>query len=404
MDTHQPQSTSKNRMILTIICYLCYFFTATVIVIIGPLLTPIAKYFHNNNIGFAFTYVNVSMWFAFLVAGTLMRRFSIKSLLIIAIVICLLAAVISDISPSLATFKILMAAIGFSGGIFMAIGSYMIVHLYNDHKIRAMHVIFSDSFFSFGGVVIPILAAYLITANFSWYAIYSLLQITVVIILVLIFLSDFSIFSGIKLKTSDNKVSLKSWNFSLYCIAFSAFFFILGELILTGFAPTYFSKVLGWGTIQANQPLTYFWIAQCVGLLVSPLITKRVPLKFILPVFMTIAVIALGFLIYSPNTDSIIKAAIIFGIFNCYIYAAILAYGTFQLSNPPPTLITTILLFGTTGTALSTATGSYIYKHINITAVMHSVLLFYVICLVLIVLAVIFSKENKYENKANLGR
>lgn len=52
---------------------------------------------------------------------------------------------------------------GISGGFFMAVGSYMIVHMYNDHKVRAKNILFTDFFFSFGGVLTPIIASWLIT-------------------------------------------------------------------------------------------------------------------------------------------------------------------------------------------------------------------------------------------------
>ena len=389
-------SSFSNKLILTVICYLCYFFTANIIIITGPMIPVLAKYFHIEDIGFAFTYINVSMWLGIFVIGYLMKRFSLKSLLIFGIAIGFIASLLAHYNPSIFSFKILMTAIGFCGGLFMAISSYMIVHLYNDHKIRAMNVIFTDFFFSFGGALVPIFAAYLIDENCSWHTIYLLLQIIAVIILILVLISDFSEFNTNDTSSNDShKLSFKSWNFTLYCVAFSAFFFLLGELILTSYAPSYFQDILNWGIIESSKPISYFWTAQCVGLLLSPLITKKVPLRYILPSFMIIGTIALSCLIFMLDIHSSLIAAIIFGLFNCYIYAGLLAYGTFQIKNAPPTLITTILLFGTTGTALSTTTGAFIKEHLGLTVVMHSVIIFYVISLILIILAVLTSKENK---------
>jgi TsgA-like MFS transporter len=104
---------------------------------------------------------------------------------------------------------------------------------------------------------------------------------------------------------------------------------------------------------------------------------------------------AITCMLYIPDLDSVLKAAIIFGLFNCYIYAGLLAYGTFQIEPAPPTLITTILLFGTTGTALSTTTGAFINKYFGLASVMHAVVLFYIISFILVILAVTFSKERK---------
>ncbi|QIV95822.1 TsgA-like MFS transporter [Allofrancisella inopinata] len=386
----------KNKLLLTIICYLCYFYTANVVLVTGAVMRPLSEYFDDSNIGFAFTFINVSMWFAILIIGFLMNRFSIKLLLLVAVAIGIISSLLTSIFPSMFTLKILLTCVGITGGLFMAISSYMIVHIYSDHKIRAMNVIFTDFFFSFGGALVPIFAAYLITENFQWYTIYSILQITAIAILLLTVFSDFSILNrhttGIKSLNLNLNFSL--WNFSLYCIAFSAFLFLLAQITMTSYAQTYFQEVLGWGIIDANKPLSYFWTAQSIGLFISPLITRVVPLRLILPLFTFVGLIALSCIVYIPDINIVLKAAIIFGLFNCYIYAGLLAYGTFQMQNPPPTLITTILLFGTTGTALSTTTGAFINKFFGLTTVMHAVLIFYLISFILIVFAAIYSKEN----------
>lgn len=161
----------KNKLLITLICYLCYFYTANVVLVTGSVMQPLSKYFHDSDIGFAFTFINVAMWFAILVIGFLMTKFSIKLLLIAAVAIGVISSSITSIDPSMFTLKILLTSVGITGGLFMAIGSYMIVRIYNDHKVRAMNVIFTDFFFSFGGALTPIFAAYLITQNFQWYTI-----------------------------------------------------------------------------------------------------------------------------------------------------------------------------------------------------------------------------------------
>ncbi|ALB01409.1 transporter [Francisella persica ATCC VR-331] len=359
-------------------------------------MQPLSKYFHNSNIGFAFTFINVAMWFAILIIGILMNRFSIKLLLIAAVAIGIVSSLITTIIPSMFTLKILLTCVGITGGLFMAIASYMIVHMYNNHKIRAMNVIFTDFFFSFGGALIPIFTAYLITQHFEWYTIYLILQITAAITLVLVIFSDFTILNRHNIaKEIKQSLNFSTWNLSLYCIAFAVFLFLLAQITMTSYAQSYFQEILGWGTIDANKPLSYFWSAQCVGLFISPIITRFIPLKYILPTFMLVGLIALLCILYISNMDTIFKAAIFYGLFNCYIYAGLLAYGTFQMENAPPTLITTILLFGTTGTALSTTTGAFIKQYFGLTSVMHAIVIFYIISFILVILAVIFSKKQK---------
>ena len=377
--TIHNSSSLKNKLLITFICYLCYFYTANVILVTGAVMQPLLEYFHNSNVGFAFTFINVAMWFTILIIGILMNRFSIKLLLIAAVAIGIVSSLITTIILSMFTLKILLTCVGITGGL-----------------IRAMNVIFTDFFFSFGGALVPIFAAYLITQHFEWYTIYLILQITAVITLVLVIFSDFTTLNCHNIaKEIKPSLNFSTWNLSLYCVAFAAFLFLLAQIIMTSYAQSYFQEILGWGTIDANKPLSYFWTAQCVGLFISPIITRFIPLKYILSTFMLIGLIALSCILYIPNMDIVFKAAIIFGLFNCYIYAGLLAYGTFQMENAPPTLITTILLFGTTGTALSTTTGAFIKQYFGLTSVMHAVVIFYIISFILVILAVIFSKEQK---------
>jgi TsgA-like MFS transporter len=385
----------KNKLLITLICYLCYFYTANAVLVTGAVMKPLSVYFNDANIGFAFTFINVSMWFGIFLIGFLMNKFSIKILLKTAVIIGVASSLVTFFYPSMLTLKILFTCVGFTGGLFMAIASYMIVHIYNNHKIRAMNVIFTDFFFSFGGAVVPILATYLLLQNCEWYTIYLILQVIALVILVLVIVTDFSIVDKDISSPKHNNLSLSSWSFSLYCVAFAAFLFLLAQLTMTSYAQSYFQDVMKWGAIDANKPLAYFWSAQCVGLFLSPLITRYIPLRRILPLFMIVAIISLSIIVYVPNLDTVLKASIVFGLFNCYVYAGLLAYGTFQMENPPPTLITTILLFGTTGTALSTTFGAFINKYFGLSYVMHAVVIFYIISFLLIVLAVFYSRERE---------
>ncbi|MDE4953315.1 MFS transporter TsgA, partial [Francisella tularensis subsp. holarctica] len=65
-----------------------------------------------------------------------------------------------------------------------------------------------------------------------------------------------------------------------------------------------------------------------------------------------------------------------------YIFAGLLDFGTFQMENAPPTLIPSILLFGTTGTSLSTTTGAFINQYYGLTSVMHALVILYIISII----------------------
>ncbi len=224
------------------------------------------------------------MWqcgFAIFIIGFLMNKFAIKPLLIIAVIIGVASSLITFYYPSMLTLKILFTCVGFADGLFMAISSYMVVHIYHRHKIRAMNVIFTDFFFSFGGALVPILATYLIIHNFSWNAIYLLLQITAIGILILTFFADFFLYLTEIITLLRNTAH---YTFHLGTLVYTVllllpFLFLLAQLTMTSYAQSYFQDVLHWGAMDASKPLSYFWIAQCVGLFLSPLITYKNTIK-----------------------------------------------------------------------------------------------------------------------------
>ncbi|MDE5007375.1 transporter, partial [Francisella tularensis subsp. holarctica] len=48
-------------------CYLWYFYTANIVLVTGAVMQPLSEYFHISNIGFAFTFITVALWFAILI-------------------------------------------------------------------------------------------------------------------------------------------------------------------------------------------------------------------------------------------------------------------------------------------------------------------------------------------------
>ncbi|MDE4988684.1 MFS transporter TsgA, partial [Francisella tularensis subsp. holarctica] len=75
-------------------------------------MQTLSEYFHNIIIGFSFTFINVAMWFAILIIGILMNRFYIKLLLIAATAIGIISSLITTITPSMLTLKILLTCVG----------------------------------------------------------------------------------------------------------------------------------------------------------------------------------------------------------------------------------------------------------------------------------------------------
>jgi MFS family permease len=119
--------------------------------------------------------MNIGMFIPIMLGGILMRKWGLQKPLVIAAALTVLISAILFVSPTLTMFSFAVAGIGACGGIFMTIGSYLVVRINPDEKSRSSSLIFTDFFFSLAGATLSFLLAWLFRMGASWIAMYGIM-------------------------------------------------------------------------------------------------------------------------------------------------------------------------------------------------------------------------------------
>jgi len=393
-----PEAMTKdsNRTRLTWICYLCYFFTGSLVTVSGMMLGPIAKTYgvSPGSISYVFTLQNGLMFIIILVGGFMMQKISLKKLFLLAIIVEFIAMGILQIFVSMPfSFAIFMAVVGFSGGIFMALASFLIVRIYSDPVARSTRLVMADFFFSFSGVVMPMLAGQLLQYHVFWIVIYYVISIVGLVILFMVVASKFP---DVVADSRDNaELYTEKWGAPVYLISISCFFFIMGELVFAQWLPLYLQRYMNVSEGRSGMYESLFWGFMAIGLFVGRFVMKKFRLgNFIIGTF-GLATLFMIIIALVPN-ELVIAIAIIFcGFFNSVVYASMLAYGSLQVKHNPPTLIAFILAIGTLGTMASSPVSGYLANNMSIHAAFASCFILYIIGFIFFLLCRSCSKAEK---------
>ncbi len=381
---------------LTWICYLCYFFTGSLVTVTGMVLGPIADYYgvKPGNIDYIFTVQNGAMAVIILMGGMLMKKVRLKKLFLLAIVTEFVGmALMQSFITMPWSFVLFMGVIGFSGGMFMALASFLIVRIHPDPQERSTRLVMADFFFSFSGVVVPYVAGVLLGQNVFWIVIYYLISMVGVAMLFMVVISRFPNVVG---EAQDNASLYKEkWGLSIFLVAASCYFFIMGELVFSQWLPEYLEKYINLSVETAGTYTSLFWMAMAVGLFVGRFVIKKFHLgSFIIGCY-ALATLFLTLTTLIPNAAVIAVCIVLCGLFNSVVYASMIAYASLQVKHTPPTLISFILAIGTLGTMSSSPVSGFIANTVSIQAAFTSCFILYIIGFVLFVIARIFSKAEK---------
>ncbi|WP_293932894.1 MFS transporter TsgA [Iodobacter sp.] len=396
------QKDSKRR--LNLIAYVCYFFTGALITTLGLVLGPVSAAFHKDPgfIGQMFTLLNFGLFVPILVGGVLMQKYSIKSLLAIASAVTIALTVVLTVVPSITLFGFTVLMIGAAAGITMAVGSYLVVRINPDPKDRSSSLIFTDFFFSFAGVVLPVILGYLFKHNASWLVMYFLMSAISLLLILLIAKAKFPTVER-EVKHEDGTIVAKEpWGKAIYYVCFAAFAFIYAELVFTMWLPTYLQDAVKLPIDTAALYVTLYWGSKAIGLWLNHYTVRYVPLRSFLIVSAIIGAASIATIANVPQATVIGIALVCFGFFNSGIYSGLISYGSLQVKVSPPSLISTILTCGSVGTLIFASVSAYIFSNYGLHWALNSSVIVYVFALIGIILAGSCSKAEELHGKLGL--
>lgn len=125
-----------SRGSLNAVSWLSYYFVGALVSTLGIVLGPLCAAFNKDPsfIGQVFTLMNIGMFVPIMFGGLLMKKWGLQKPLAIAASLTILTSCLLFFVPTLTMFSLAVALIGACGGIFMTIGSYLVVRINPDEK------------------------------------------------------------------------------------------------------------------------------------------------------------------------------------------------------------------------------------------------------------------------------
>ncbi|MFP2239361.1 MFS transporter TsgA [Pseudescherichia vulneris] len=389
-------SENYSRGSLNAISYLSYYFVGALVSTLGIVLGPLCAAFNKDPsfIGQVFTLMNIGMFVPIMLGGILMKKWGLQKPLVIAAALTILISALLFVTPTLTMFSIAVAIIGACGGIFMTIGSYLVVRINPDEKSRSSSLIFTDFFFSLAGATLSFLLAWLFKLGASWIAMYAIMGGLGVVMLILTLRSRYPATEA-PVDTHQDVTRSEPWGRSVWLLCGALFLFLLAEPIFTLWTPGYLQWRFTLLPEQAALFTTVYWVAKAIGLFLNQFTVKWMKLRTFLLICTAVGLVAIALISNSANTTLILIACGAFGFFNSGLFSGLMSYGSLQVSRSSPTLISALLTCGTVGTLLFATVSSLVNSRYGLHGAVNASTCAYALLMVTLLAAIACSKAER---------
>lgn len=387
-----------SRGSLNAISYLSYYFVGALVSTLGIVLGPLCAAFDKDPsfIGQVFTLMNIGMFVPIVLGGMLMRRWGLQKPLVAASAFTILISALLFVTPTLTMFSVAVAIIGACGGVFMTIGSYLVVRINPDEKKRSSALIFTDFFFSFAGATLSFLLAWLFKLGASWMAMYGIMGGIGVVMLILTLRSQYPTTEAPE-PVEQQQAGRERWGLPVWLLCIALFLFLLAEPIFTLWTPGYLQWRFTLKPEQAPLYTTVYWVAKAIGLFLNQFTVKWMQLRTFLLICTVIGLASIGVISNSASTPLILIACGTFGFFNSGLFSGLMSYGTLQVSRSSPTLISALLTCATVGTLLFASVSSLVNSHYGIHGALNTSTVAYALLMVTLLAAIGCSRAERLQ-------
>ncbi|MFG6653258.1 MFS transporter TsgA [Scandinavium sp. M-37] len=389
-------SENYSRGSLNAISYLSYYFVGALVSTLGIVLGPLCAAFNKDPsfIGQVFTLMNIGMFVPIMLGGILMKKWGLQKPLVSAAALTILISALLFVTPTLTMFSIAVAIIGACGGIFMTIGSYLVVRINPDEKSRSSSLIFTDFFFSLAGATLSFLLAWLFKLGASWIAMYAIMGGLGVVMLILTLRSRYPATEA-PVDTHQDVTRSEPWGRSVWLLCGALFLFLLAEPIFTLWTPGYLQWRFTLLPEQAALFTTVYWVAKAIGLFLNQFTVKWMKLRTFLLICTAVGLVAIALISNSANTTLILVACGAFGFFNSGLFSGLMSYGSLQVSRSSPTLISALLTCGTVGTLLFATVSSLVNSRYGLHGAVNASTCAYALLMITLLAAIACSKAER---------
>lgn len=379
------------------ISYLSYYFVGALVSTLGIVLWPLCQAFNKDPsfIGQVFTLMNLGMFVPIMLGGVLMKKWGLKMPLIIASVLTMLTSAVLFLFPTLTLFSAAVMVIGACGGIFMTLGSYLVVRINPDEKRRSASLIFTDFFFSLAGATLSFLLAWMFKLGATWLAMYAIMGALGALMLALTLRCRFPTTEDPVEETQTTQAPAQSWGPAVWLLCFALFAFLLAEPIFTMWTPGYLQSRFAIDPEKAALFTTVYWVAKAIGLFLNQFTVKWMQLRTFLLICTVAGLAAIAVIANSGHMTLILIACGVFGFFNSGLFSGLMSYGSLQINHSSPTLVSALLTCGTVGTLIFASVSSVVNKLYGLQAAVNTSAVAYGLLLLALLAAISCSRAER---------
>lgn len=367
---------------LTFLAYSSFIFIAVMFTVPNVVLIEIASAFNveTYKIGYALSFFTIGTSAATFFSGYILQRFDLKKFLFAsyAVIITGLAGIF--FSKVLYAYEAFLLVAGTGTGVLIATSNYILVKIYDDTE-RRYKISMLNFFYGFGSIICPILISQLMAFSIDWREFYLLLIGAVIFFGITLFTSDTSI---VKHEDTGEKSGNSHFTSAVIFTGLALFFYVISEVIFTTWVITYMRETLSWNLKGASNILSVFWVFMAAGRILSGLMADKIKLNIYIASSMISTLVLLLVFLSSKEIWLLYAISGALGLAYSALYPSILTYGTMQIENIPPFMVTFFITMGAAGSLAAFPISGFIKQHMNLYSVIFSSIVFMIIAMTLI--------------------
>lgn len=387
----------NNKKRITLVSFLAYFVMSGMLAPIGIISGPMSEHFRQpiTELTAHFSWLTFGILGGSIIALLVFNWVPLRKLMIGLygmILVCLISFLLHD------NMDLIWPALGLVGvccGVGLAAAALTISRTYEMDR-RASMLVITDGSFSVAGIVCSGVAVIFIAREFHWSGAYQFVALIAGIVLLL------AVFSTFPKTTTDvqEKQAREPWPASVWLCVVALFLYTLGQYSMLWWLPNYAETQLGAPREQAGQLVSQFWTGMFVAqIFVAWWVLKVGVRRLVLVAGIGSSVSSIPLWIYG-DIDGLIVLATIWGFANMGLLKIVLSFATQMLRVPTPRLISTLLLGGSIGTAIS----PWVTSQVVAATDNHFILQFSTGCYVLLtILLIVATRINKRKTEGEFS-
>jgi MFS transporter, TsgA protein len=347
------------------VAFMTFIFQGVTFPLGSAMILEIAGKYHVDTavIGYMLSLSFIGGGLATLGGSYLLNRWKVQNLLYTGIGFSVLAALSITASSYLAVFALGMVFFGLGTWSLAVVGNYLIVRQYAGPK-RASQLNLANFFFSLGALVTPVFCGYALQNGMRWEYIFSVpftLLIGLAAIVGLAFSQQHNKYPGIQgVENQPPASSREKWGSNVYLAAAALGFYCIFEVGYMSWIVVHLREGLAYDIVAASMALTIFYTFHALGRVISGVLVKYLPLNKFILVCTAIGIIVVSLILYTTNYMVILALTAVMAVGIGGLYPSILSYGTLQVENPSPQLVTFFMSAGLVGAIAGLILTSYL--------------------------------------------